>query len=85
MNDIQNIVQASTITSMEVAEMVSVIDDMWILQEMKRFITGMTKDTKYEALVLEKSVCECSKVDENLDASHTSSTQIAYKTPKNQG
>lgn len=35
--------------------MVSVIDDMWILQEMKRFITGMTKDTKYEALVLEKN------------------------------
>lgn len=54
MNDIQNIVQASTITSMEVAEMVSVIDDMWILQEMKRFITGMTKDTEYEALVLKK-------------------------------
>lgn len=39
----------------EIAEMVSVIDDMWILRTMKRFIAGMTKDTKYKALVLEKN------------------------------
>lgn len=39
----------------EIAEMVSVIDDMWVLRQIKRFITGMTKDTKYEALVLEKN------------------------------
>jgi len=38
----------------EVAEMVSVIDDIWILRQMKRFIIGMTKDTEYEALVQKK-------------------------------
>ena len=38
----------------EVAEMVSVIDDIWILRKMKRFIIGMTKDTEYESLVLKK-------------------------------
>lgn len=38
----------------EVSEMVSVIDDIWILRQMKRFIIGMTKDTEYEALVLKK-------------------------------
>lgn len=48
---------------------------------MKRFIINIAKDTEYEALVLEKSVCECLKVDENLGASHTSSTQITLKTP----
>lgn len=38
----------------EIGEMVSVIDDIWSLRQMKRFIFNMTKDTKYEALVLEK-------------------------------
>lgn len=38
----------------EVSEMVSVIDDIWILRQMKRFIINMTKDTEFEALVLEK-------------------------------
>lgn len=38
----------------EVSEMVSVIDDIWCLQQMKRFIINMTKDTEYEALVLKK-------------------------------
>lgn len=38
----------------EIVEMVSVIDDMWILREIKRSIINMTKDTEYEALVLEK-------------------------------
>ena len=38
----------------EISEMVSVIDDLWILRNIKRFITGMTKDTEYEALVLKK-------------------------------
>lgn len=38
----------------EVAEMVSVIDDIWTLRQMKRFIIGMTKDTEYEALVQKK-------------------------------
>ena len=38
----------------EVSEMVSVIDDIWILRQMKRFIIGMTKDTDYEALVQKK-------------------------------
>lgn len=38
----------------EISEMVSVIDDLWILRNIKRSITGMTKDTEYEALVLEK-------------------------------
>lgn len=38
----------------EISEMVSVIDDIWCLRQMKRFIVNMTKDTKYESLVLEK-------------------------------
>lgn len=38
----------------EASEMVSVIDDIWILQNVKRFIASMTKDTKYEVLVSEK-------------------------------
>ena len=38
----------------QISEMVSVIDDLWILRNIKRFITGMTKDTEYEALVLKK-------------------------------
>lgn len=38
----------------EVSEMVSVIDDIWILRQMKRFIIGMTKDTDYEALAQKK-------------------------------
>ena len=38
----------------EISEMVSIIDDLWILRNIKRFITGMTKDTEYEALVLKK-------------------------------
>ena len=38
----------------EISEAVSVIDDLWILRNIKRFITGMTKDTEYEALVLKK-------------------------------
>ena len=42
----------------EVSEMVSVIDDIWILRQMKRFITGMTKDTEYEVLVLKKGGAE---------------------------
>lgn len=43
----------------EVSEMVSVIDDIWCLRQMKRFIVNMTKDTEYEALVQEKGgVCD---------------------------
>ncbi len=38
----------------EISEAVLVIDDLWILRNIKRFITGMTKDTEYEALVLKK-------------------------------
>lgn len=38
----------------EVSEMVSIIDDIWILRQTKRFIFNMTKDTKYESLVQEK-------------------------------
>ncbi len=34
----------------EVSEMVSVIDDIWCLRQMKRFIVNISKDTKYEAV-----------------------------------
>lgn len=38
----------------EISEMVSVIDDIWCLRQTKRFIINMVKNTKYEAIVLEK-------------------------------
>lgn len=47
MNEIQRLQK-------EVSEMVSVIDNMWVLRQMKRFIINISKDTKYETLVKEK-------------------------------
>lgn len=38
----------------EISEMVSVIDNIWCLRQIKRLIVNMTKDTEYEALVQEK-------------------------------
>lgn len=47
MNEIQRLQK-------EVSEMVSVIDNIWCLRQMKRFIINITRDTEYETLVLEK-------------------------------
>lgn len=35
-------------------DIISHIDDFWILNQLHRFLVSMTKDTKYEVFVTEK-------------------------------